>query len=86
VEKFIIFVKVSEGGQERALTISAPPLLSSDFMKNSELEAIGNNIRLHLKPKMPLISAEEPLPPREGMREYFALAKIRRQKNHCAII
>ncbi|WP_241502550.1 RHS repeat-associated core domain-containing protein, partial [Bathymodiolus azoricus thioautotrophic gill symbiont] len=50
-----------------------------------ELEAIGNNIRLHLKPKMPLISAEEPLPPREGMREYFALAKIRRQKNHCAI-
>ncbi|CAC9570535.1 RHS repeat-associated core domain-containing protein [thiotrophic endosymbiont of Bathymodiolus puteoserpentis (Logatchev)] len=51
-----------------------------------ELEAIGNNIRLHLKPKMPLISAEEPLPPREGMREYFALAKIRRQKNHCAIL
>jgi hypothetical protein len=37
VEKFIIFVKVSEGGQERALTINAPPLLSSDFMKNSVL-------------------------------------------------
>jgi hypothetical protein len=29
-----------------------------------ELEAMGNNIRLYLKPKMPLISAEEPLPPR----------------------
>jgi RHS repeat-associated protein len=50
-----------------------------------ELAAIDNNIRLHLKPKMPLISAEEPLPPREGMRGYFAPAKIRRQKNRCAI-
>jgi RHS repeat-associated protein len=27
----------AEGGQERALTINAPPLLSSDFMKNSVL-------------------------------------------------
>jgi hypothetical protein len=36
-----------------------------------------------IKPKMPLISADEPLPPREDMYEYFApdnrLAKIRRQ-------
>jgi hypothetical protein len=27
---------------------------------------------LYLKPKMPLISAEEPLPPRGDMREYLA--------------
>jgi RHS repeat-associated protein len=55
-----------------------------------ELEATGNNIRLHLEPKMPLISAEEPLPPREGMHEYFApasrLFRIIRQANHCAIL
>jgi hypothetical protein len=55
-----------------------------------EFEAIDNNIRLHLKPKMPLISADEPLPPREDMYEYFApdnrLAKIRRQIDHCAIL
>ena len=53
-----------------------------------ELEATGNNIRLHLEPKMPLISAEEPLPPRGGM--YFApasrLSRIIRQANHCAIL
>ncbi|CAC9434285.1 hypothetical protein [uncultured Gammaproteobacteria bacterium] len=55
-----------------------------------EFEAIDNNIRLHLKPKMPLISADEPLPPRGDMYEYFApdsrLAKIRRQTDHCAIL
>ncbi len=55
-----------------------------------EFEAIDNNIRLHLKPKMPLISVDEPLPPRGDMYEYFApdsrLAKIRRQTDHCAIL
>jgi hypothetical protein len=55
-----------------------------------KLKSIGNDIRLHLKPKMPLISADEPLPPREDMYEYFApdnrLAKIRRQIDHCAIL
>jgi RHS repeat-associated protein len=54
-----------------------------------ELEAMGNNIRLYLKPKMPLISAEEPLPPRGDMHEYFApdsrLSRIRRQTCHCTI-
>jgi hypothetical protein len=38
---------------------------------------------------MPLISAEEPLPPRGDMHEYFApasrLTKIRQQTNHCVI-
>jgi hypothetical protein len=33
-----------------------------------EFEAIDNNIRLHLEQKMPLISVEEPLPPRVGMQ------------------
>ena len=55
-----------------------------------KLESIDNNIRLHLKPKMPLISAEEPLPPRGDMHEYFApasrLTKIRQQTNHCVIL
>ncbi|VVM18580.1 hypothetical protein BSPWISOXPB_3499, partial [uncultured Gammaproteobacteria bacterium] len=37
-----------------------------------ELEATGSNVRLYLEPKMPLISAEEPLPPRGDMHEYFA--------------
>ncbi|CAC9466786.1 hypothetical protein [uncultured Gammaproteobacteria bacterium] len=32
-----------------------------------ELEDADNNIRLHLKPKMPLISAKAPLPPRGDM-------------------
>ncbi|CAC9536018.1 hypothetical protein [uncultured Gammaproteobacteria bacterium] len=55
-----------------------------------KLKSIGNDIRLHLKPKMPLISAEEPLPPRGDIHEYFApdsrLARIRRQTNRCAIL
>ena len=55
-----------------------------------KLKSIGNDIRLHLKPKMPLISTEEPLPPRGDMHEYFAptsrLFRIRRQTNHCAIL
>jgi RHS repeat-associated protein len=55
-----------------------------------EFEAIDNNIRLYLEPKMPLISADEPLPPRGDMHEYFApdsiLARIRRQTDHCAIL
>jgi hypothetical protein len=33
-----------------------------------ELEATGSNVRLYLEPKMPLISAEEPLPPRGDMQ------------------
>jgi hypothetical protein len=32
-----------------------------------ELEDIGSNIRLYLKPKMPLISTEKSLPPRGEM-------------------
>jgi hypothetical protein len=34
----------------------------------------GDDIRLYLEPKMPLISADEPLPPRGDMHEYFAPA------------
>jgi hypothetical protein len=39
-----------------------------------KLKSIGNDIRLHLKPKMPLISTEEPLPPRGDMHDGYALA------------
>jgi hypothetical protein len=35
-----------------------------------ELEDIGSNVRLYLKPKMPLISTEKSLPPRGEMHEY----------------
>jgi hypothetical protein len=35
-----------------------------------KLENNGDDIRLYLKPKMPLISAEEPLPPRGDMHQY----------------
>ncbi|SSC08931.1 RHS repeat-associated core domain-containing protein [bacterium endosymbiont of Bathymodiolus sp. 5 South] len=55
-----------------------------------ELEATGSNVRLYLEPKMPLISAEEPLPPRGDMHEYFAptsrLSRIIQQTNYCAIL
>jgi hypothetical protein len=34
---------------------------------------IDDSIFLYLKPEMPLISIEEPLPPRGDMRGYFAL-------------
>ena len=55
-----------------------------------ELEATGNNIRLYLEPKMPLISADKPLPPRGDMHEYFAptsrLSRIIRQTNYCVIL
>ncbi|SSC07174.1 hypothetical protein BTURTLESOX_1603 [bacterium endosymbiont of Bathymodiolus sp. 5 South] len=54
-----------------------------------KLKSIGNDIRLHLKSKMPLISADEPLPPRGDMHEYFApasrLSRIRQQTCHCTI-
>jgi hypothetical protein len=54
-----------------------------------KLKSIGNDIRLHLKSKMPLISADEPLPPRGDMHEYFApdsrLSMIRQQTCHCTI-
>ncbi len=45
------------------------------------------DIGLYLKPKMPLISAEKPLPPRGDMHEYTSrLSRIRRQTSHCAIL
>ncbi len=53
------------------------------------LKGISNDVRLHLKSKMPLISADEPLPPRGDMHEYFAPDSrspgIRRQANCCTI-
>jgi hypothetical protein len=53
-----------------------------DCWVSIKLKSIGNDIRLHLKSKMPLISADEPLPPRGDMHEYFApdsrLSMIRR--------
>ncbi|CAB5501019.1 hypothetical protein AZO1586I_735, partial [Bathymodiolus thermophilus thioautotrophic gill symbiont] len=55
-----------------------------------KLKSIDNNIRLHLEPKIPLISAEEPLSPRGDMHEYFAPdsspLETRRQANCCAIL
>ena len=52
-----------------------------------KLKRAGSDIRLHLKPKMPLISVEEPLPPRGDMHEYFApTTRIRRRINHCTIL
>ncbi|CAC9434926.1 hypothetical protein [uncultured Gammaproteobacteria bacterium] len=51
-----------------------------------ELEDIGSNVRLYLKPKMPLISTEKSLPPRGEMHEYTSrLSRIRRQASRCTI-
>ncbi|CAC9656721.1 RHS repeat-associated core domain-containing protein [bacterium endosymbiont of Bathymodiolus sp. 5 South] len=54
-----------------------------------KLKNNGDDIRLYLEPKMPLISADEPLPPRGDMHEYFApasrLSRIRQQTCHCII-
>jgi RHS repeat-associated protein len=54
-----------------------------------KLKNNGDDIRLYLEPKMPLISADEPLPPRGDMHEYFAPDSsplgIRRQANCCTI-
>ncbi|SSC08962.1 RHS repeat-associated core domain-containing protein [bacterium endosymbiont of Bathymodiolus sp. 5 South] len=50
----------------------------------------GDSIFLYLKPKMPLISAEKPLPPRGDMQDCFTpdsrLSRIRRQTNRCTIL
>jgi hypothetical protein len=43
----------------------------------------------YLKPEMPLISAEKPLPPRGNMHDYFApdrrSSKIKQQTNCCTM-
>ncbi|VVH57122.1 hypothetical protein BSPCLSOX_899 [uncultured Gammaproteobacteria bacterium] len=38
-----------------------------------KLEKTGLDVRLYLKPKMPLIPAEKPLPPRGDMHEHFGI-------------
>jgi hypothetical protein len=73
--------------------ISPPLRIANTFsleVDSVELEATGNNIRLYLEPKIPLISADKPLPPRGDMHEYFAptsrLSRIIRQTNYCVIL
>ena len=51
--------------------------------------SIDDSVFLYLKPEMPLISPEEPLPPRGDIQDYFAPnrrpSKIKQQTNCCAI-
>jgi hypothetical protein len=52
------------GGRGSANTFSLET--TSIKLKNN-----GDDIRLYLEPKMPLISADEPLPPRGDIHEYL---------------
>ena len=51
--------------------------------------SIDDSVFLYLKPEMPLISAEKPLPPRVDIQDYFAPnrrpSKIKQQINCCTI-
>jgi hypothetical protein len=50
---------------------------------------VDSSVFLYLKPEMPLISAEKPLPPRVDIQDYFAPnrrpSKIKQQINCCTI-
>jgi hypothetical protein len=67
--------------------VSVPRLLFG-WMAMVCCQALLFSIFLYLKPKMPLISAEKPLPPRGDMQDCFTpdsrLSRIRRQTNRCA--
>ena len=80
------FLKNSDNGRFSLKVTNTFSLKTTSIkLKNN-----GDDIRLYLKPKMPLISAEEPLPPRGDMHEYLTpdsrLSRIRRQTSHCTIL
>ncbi|VVH58594.1 hypothetical protein BSPCLSOX_739 [uncultured Gammaproteobacteria bacterium] len=84
------FVGNSDNGRSSLRLANTFSLKITSIKLDDTRISAGDSVFLYLKPKMPLISAEKPLPPRGDMQDCFTPdsrpSRIRRQTNRCAIL
>ncbi|CAC9992775.1 hypothetical protein [uncultured Gammaproteobacteria bacterium] len=83
------FVSGSDNGRSSLRIANTFSLEIASIKLDDTKISVDDSIFLYLKPEMPLISAEKPLPPRGDMHDYFApdrrSSKIKQQTNCCAM-